>query len=188
MGRQVGFFALESDLALVLSAADEDGFRAIDEYIEGGVAPPMRPALEGRPSAALGRFFLVPPEVDATRLAYNEPGADGKRAFRWWKAPVIEVIVSLRKDDVLEKGRIYLQTSNAYTPIVERMDRQHPALGRTYARMARIIQKWLPADVRRVFIGPAAAAATSGGLRIETDHLKPRSGSARRKRRGPRST
>jgi hypothetical protein len=186
MGKQVGFFALESDMALVLRAADEDGFRAIDECIESDVAPSLRPALDGRPTPTLGRFFLLPPEVDAMRLDYGEPAADGKRLLRWWKAPVIEVIVSLRKDDVLEEGRIYLPTSTAYTPIVDRLDRQHPSLGRTYARMARIIQRWLPADVRRFFIGPAAAAAaTSGGLRIDTEHLKPPSRSARTKgRRG----
>jgi len=68
MGRQVGFFALESDLAIVLRAAAEDGFRAIDEYIESAL-PPLRPALDGRPSAALGRFFLVPPEPGDLRVA-----------------------------------------------------------------------------------------------------------------------
>lgn len=184
MGRQVGFFALESDLALVLRAADQDGFRAIDEHIEDGVAPPLRPALEGRPTASLGRFFLVPPEGDASRLVYNQPTGDGKRSFRWSRAPVIEVIVSRRREGALEKGRIYLQTSTAYTPIVDRVDRQHPSLGRTYARMARIIQRWSPAGPRRHFIGPAAAtAAALNELRIEADHLEPSSHSARRKRR-----
>jgi hypothetical protein len=164
VGRQTNFFALDEDLAVVLRIATSAGYAAVDEILCAGDGPRRRDAEAARPTKH-GRFFLLPPDADLSRLEYTAPVEEaGTRALAWWRAPVIEVIVSSRHGSALECGRIYLPTSSSYTPIEARHERAFPSLPKVYARMARATKAWPrhPQD-GRFRIGPAAMEEVRSG-------------------------
>jgi hypothetical protein len=158
MGKQVGFFADETDLGELLSFAEECGFLALPDLIRTNDEPEGMPPTEFRLPDELGSscMHLLPPGISAAEAFYGEVG-DDPSVSRLMKnvSPVTEVRPSQHDGNSLTDGRIHFNMESHVT--------HHEQGEKAYERLARYIRKWKMTSQYRFHVGPRTANEVAEG-------------------------
>jgi hypothetical protein len=148
MSKQIGFYVVDEDFALLLRFAEEVGLVAIPRRIEtDSRVEAVRPT-KLEPSRAA--FYLIPKELPTAEAFYVErPTKENVSALDSYNSPVIECIRSECSGNQLSSGRIYLRT--------DRSSSLYPNVNQKYEALARRIKKWERVRGRNYYVGPETA-------------------------------
>ena len=162
MGRQTGFFTVDSDDAMLLEICEGRGMSAIPKILESGISSP-EPTTPLSFTRTPGTVFYLLPSGAAAKDAVYEPTDDGRLVLIPHQSPVVEFATCRRDDDWIENGRIYFAATKTASPF--------DAARKEFESLSRRVKKWVPADRFRFYIGPGALdAVRTGKLRLR--HMK----------------